>query len=198
VLVTIVPGADMALVTRQVVTRGRGAAQATLFGNLSGLVVHATALVVGLSAFLVASATAYTVVKLAGAAYLVFLGVQSLRQARRSLAATPTDTTAPELVARRGNPYRQGVISTVLNPKPALFFVSFVPQFVDPDGPVALQVALLAGIHILIGFVWLTSYASLVWRLQAAITRPRVKAALERATGTVLIALGLSVAVEQR
>src|SRR3954453_17045857 len=84
VLVTIVPGADMALVTRQVVTRGRGPAQATIFGNLSGLVVHATALVVGLSAFLVASATAYTVVKLAGAAYLGFLGVQSLRQARRS------------------------------------------------------------------------------------------------------------------
>jgi threonine/homoserine/homoserine lactone efflux protein len=200
VLVTIVPGADMALVTRQVVTRGRGPAQATIFGNLSGLVVHATALVVGLSAFLVASATAYTVVKLAGAAYLVFLGVQSLRQARRSRATSraATDTTAPELVPRRSNPYRQGVISTVLNPKPALFFLSFVPQSVDPTGPVALQVALLAAIHILIGFVWLTAYASFVSRLQAAVTRPRVKAALERATGIVLIALGLSVAVEHR
>jgi len=105
-VVTVVPGPDMALVTRQVVTRGRRAAQATILGNLSGLVVHASALTVGLSAVLVASATAYSMVKLAGAAYLVFLGLQALRQARRTRAAT--DTTVPKLVPRRGNPYRQG------------------------------------------------------------------------------------------
>jgi threonine/homoserine/homoserine lactone efflux protein len=196
VVVTLAPGADMALVTRQVVTRGRRAAQTTILGNLSGLVVHATALAVGLSALLVASATAYTVVKLAGAAYLVFLGVQSLRQARRSRAAT--DTTSPELVPKRGNPYLQGLISTVLNPKPALFFVSYLPQFVDRDGPVTFQVGVLAAIHIAIGFVWLTAYASLVSRMQAALARPRIKAALERATGAVLVALGLRVAVAHR
>src|SRR5215210_6147886 len=90
-VITIVPGPDMALVTRQVVTRGRRAAQATIFGNLSGLVVHAAALAAGLSALLVASATAYTTVKLAGAAYLVYLGVQSIWQARRTAApAAPT------------------------------------------------------------------------------------------------------------
>ena len=88
IVVTVVPGPDMALITRQVVTRGRRAAQFTIFGNLSGLVVHATALAVGLSALLVASATAYSVVKLAGAAYLVFLGVQSLREARRTRAGS--------------------------------------------------------------------------------------------------------------
>jgi threonine/homoserine/homoserine lactone efflux protein len=195
-LVTVVPGPDMALITRQVVTRGRRAAQATIMGNLSGLVVHATALAVGLSALLVASSTAYSVVKLAGAAYLVFLGVQSLRQAQRTRAAT--GVTVAELAPKRGNPYGQGLISTVLNPKPALFFVSFLPQFVDRDGPVTLQVSLLAAIHIVVGFVWLTTYASLVSRMHAAITRPRVKAALERATGAVLIALGLRVAVAHR
>jgi threonine/homoserine/homoserine lactone efflux protein len=195
-VVAVVPGPDMALVTRQVVTRGRRAAQTTILGNLSGLVVHTTALAVGLSALLVASATAFSVVKLAGAAYLVFLGLQSLRQARRT--RTATDATSPELVPKRGNPYLQGLISTVLNPKPALFFVSYLPQFVDPHGPVTLQVSLLAAIHILIGFVWLTTYASLVSRMQAAITRPRIKAALERATGAVLIALGVRVAVAHR
>src|SRR5919206_851935 len=95
IVVTVVPGADMALVTRQVVSRGRRAAQRTILGNLSGLVVHATALAAGLSALLVASATAYSVVKLAGAAYLVFLGVQSFRQARRS--RTATDTMTPQV-----------------------------------------------------------------------------------------------------
>jgi threonine/homoserine/homoserine lactone efflux protein len=149
-----------------------------------------------LSAVLVASATAYSVVKLAGAAYLVFLGLQSLRQARRTRAAT--NATISELAPKRGNPYRQGLISTVLNPKPALFFVSYLPQFVDRHGPVTLQVSFLAAIHILLGFVWLTTYASLVSRMQAAITRPRIKAALERATGAVLIALGVRVAVSHR
>ena len=97
--------------------RGRRAAQITILGNLSGLVVHATALAAGLLALLVASATAFTVVKLAGAAYLVFLGLQSLRQARRTPAAT--SVTTPHLAPTRGNPYLQGLISTVLNPKPA-------------------------------------------------------------------------------
>jgi threonine/homoserine/homoserine lactone efflux protein len=196
VVVTVVPGPDMALVTRQVVTRGRRAAQITILGNLSGLVVHTTALAVGLSALLVASANAYTVVKLAGAAYLVFLGLQSLRQARRTRAAT--DATRGQIETRRGNPYLQGLISTVLNPKPALFFISYLPQFVDPHGRVALQVALLAAVHIVVGFVWLTAYASLVARMHAAITRPRVKAALERVTGVILITLGLRVALARR
>lgn len=195
-VVTVVPGPDMALITRQVVTRGRRAAQATILGNLSGLVVHASALAVGLSAILVASATAYNVVKLAGAGYLVFLGLQSLHQARRTRAET--NTASPKLAPKRGNPYLQGLISTVLNPKPALFFVSYLPQFVDRHGPVTLQVSFLAAIHILVGFVWLTTYASLVSRMQVAITRPRIKAALERATGAVLIALGVRVAVADR
>src|SRR5438067_8601250 len=138
VVVTLVPGADMALVARQVVTRGRATAQVTIAGNVSGLVVHTVALAAGLSALLVASATAYTAVKLAGAAYLVFLGLQSLRQARRTRAAN--DRALPNVAVKRGNPYGQGLLSTVLNPKPALFFVSFLPQFVDRNGSVTLQV----------------------------------------------------------
>src|SRR6185436_17065945 len=83
ILVTIVPGADMALVMRQVLIGGTALAQRTIFGNLTGLLVHAIALAAGLSALLVASAEAYTVVKVAGAVYLIFLGVQTLRSARR-------------------------------------------------------------------------------------------------------------------
>lgn len=182
----------MALITRQVVTRGRPTAQWTIFGNLSGLVVHATALAAGLSALLVASAAAYTTVKLAGAAYLVYLGVQSLRQARRTASAV-----SEPLARKSGNAYLQGLISTVLNPKPALFFLSYLPQFIDRSHSIVLQVMLLAAIHIAVGLVWLTFYAWLISRLHVAITRPRVKATLERVTGTVLIALGLRVALER-
>ncbi len=83
VLVTVIPGADMALVTRQVLVGGPGLAQRTVFGNLGGLLVHGVALAAGLSALLVASAVAYSTVKLAGAVYLLYLGVQALRASRR-------------------------------------------------------------------------------------------------------------------
>ncbi|MDX6562847.1 MAG: hypothetical protein QOD65_2661 [Gaiellales bacterium] len=196
VLVTVIPGADMALVTRQVLLRGRRTAQATIVGNLSGLVVHALALAVGLSALLVASATAYTTVKLAGAAYLVYLGIQSIRQARAGRGPADAAEAARD-GGRRGNAYLQGLVSTVLNPKPALFFLSFLPQFIDRHDAVAPQVALLASVHIAVGFVWLTFYAWFVSRMHAVMMRPRVKVALARVAGVVLIGLGLRVATER-
>ena len=97
---------------------------------------------------------------------------------------------------RRGGAYLQGLISTVLNPKPALFFLSFLPQFIDRHDAVAPQVALLAAVHIAVGFVWLTFYAWFVSRMHAVMTRPRVKVVLERVTGAVLIGLGVRVATE--
>ena len=203
ILVTIVPGADMALVMRQVFIGGTGLAQRTIFGNLSGLVVHAVALAAGLSALLAASAEAYTVVKLAGAGYLVFLGAQTLLAARRreAEAAALVDTGAQ--VRRRGIPsprtaYLQGLVSTVLNPKPALLFLTYLPQFIDESRPVLPQIAFLAGVHILVGLIWMTLYAHLVGRAHRTLTRTDVRRWLERVTGVVLIALGLRVAVEQR
>jgi threonine/homoserine/homoserine lactone efflux protein len=191
VLVTMLPGADMALVTRQVLVGGTPLAQKTVFGNLAGLLVHGVALAAGLSALLVASATAYTVVKLAGAAYLLYLGVQALLAARRPPAAAP-----PAAVPRRA--FLQGLLSTVLNPKPALFFLTFLPQFVDRDAAVLPQTLTLAAIHVVVGLIWLSAYARLVHRARAVLTAPRVKAWLERTTGAVLIAFGLRVAVERR
>jgi threonine/homoserine/homoserine lactone efflux protein len=193
VLVTVIPGADMALITRQVLVGGPALAQKTIFGNLTGLLVHGVALAAGLSALLVASATAYTVVKLAGAAYLVFLGVQALLASRRPPAGAP-----PAAIVRPRRAFLQGVVSTVLNPKPALFFLTFLPQFVDRDAPVLPQTLTLAAIHVVVGLVWLSAYARLVHRARGLLAAPRVKAWLERTTGAVLIAFGLRVAVERR
>src|SRR4051794_7681232 len=108
VVITVVPGADMALVMRQVLMSGLRTAQVTILGNLSGLVVHAAALAAGLSALLVASATAYTIVKLAGAAYLVYLGVQSIRHARRTRPEEVEPATAAPTIGR-GDAYLAGV-----------------------------------------------------------------------------------------
>ena len=208
ILVTVIPGADMALVMRQVFVGGTRLAQRTIYGNLSGLVVHAAALAAGLSALLAASAEAYTVVKLAGAAYLVLLGVQTLRSARRgdwADADADADAAAQEHTRRdrpRGVPsmrvaYLQGLVSTVLNPKPALLFLTYFPQFIDQARPVLPQVAFLATAHILVGLVWMTFYAHVVQRAHRLLTRRDVRRWLEGVTGVVLIGLGLRVAVEQ-
>lgn len=198
ILVTVVPGADMALVMRQVFVGGTALAQRTIFGNLSGLVVHAAALAIGLSALLVASAEAYTLVKVAGAAYLVYLGIQSLRSAWRADRREAEGERAPSRVPSMRTAYLQGLISTVLNPKPALLFLTYLPVFVDETRPVLPQIAFLAGVHILVGLIWMTLYAHLVARAHRTLTRGDVRRWLEGATGVVLIALGLRVAVEPR
>jgi threonine/homoserine/homoserine lactone efflux protein len=199
ILVNVVPGADMALVMRQVFLGGTRLAQSTIWGNMTGIVVHAIALALGLSALLATSAEAYTVVKLAGAAYLVFLGAQTLLSAKRGEYAQGENVPAP----RKGVPtlrmaYVQGLVSTILNPKPALFFLFFIPQFVDTSRSIGPQIAFYAAIHIGLGIAWMTSYAHLVARAHRTLTRPSVRRWLEGATGTVLILLGLRVAVEPR
>lgn len=193
VLVTVVPGADMALITRQVLVGGTRLAHRTIAGNLTGILVHGLVLAAGLSALIVASATAYTTVKLAGAVYLVWLGVQTIRASRK-----PADLDFRASVAAPRHAFLAGLVSTVLNPKPALFFLTFLPQFVDRDRAILPQTLTLAAIHVVVGLVWLTAYAHLVDRARAVLAGPRVKSWVERTTGAVLIALGLRVAVERR
>jgi threonine/homoserine/homoserine lactone efflux protein len=198
VLVTIVPGPDMALVTRQVLAYGQRVARATIAGNILGLVVHTAGVAFGLSALLLSSARIFEVVKLAGAAYLIYLGATTFWLSRRAAAATETGLPPQRAMITRATAFRQGFLSTTLNPKPALFFATYLPQFIDSDGNVALQVLALGGFHILVGVIWLTTYAKLIGRLHFVLSRERVRRGLERATGAVLIALGLRVAFSER
>ena len=142
----------------------------------------------------------FSTVKLAGAAYLIYLGVQTILAAQR--AGEETATEAGAATSRRipsmRSAYFQGLVSTVLNPKPALLFLTYVPLFIDESRAVLPQIAFLAGVHILIGLVWMTVYAHIVQRAHRVLTRPDVRRGLERVTGVVLIGLGLRVALERR
>jgi threonine/homoserine/homoserine lactone efflux protein len=190
-VITLTPGADMALVARRALVDGRRVAARTSLGVCSGLIVHATASAVGVSAILARSATAFTVLKLCGAVYLVLLGVASFRRARR-----PPPPDAPE--RRAGHPYLQGLLNNVLNPKPAVFYLAFLPQFIRPGDPVALMAAILVSIHIVMGIVWLLTWGWLVSRARAQFLRPRWRATLERVTGSVLVGLGVRLAAASR
>jgi len=194
-ILTILPGADMALVTRNVLTIGRRRTMLTIAGIGSGCIVHATASALGLSAILATSATAFSVVRTIGAAYLVWLGVQSIRDASRATAQPAASTMERRT---RWGPFLQGFLTNVLNPKVAIFYLTFLPQFIGPNEPVFRRSLFLASIHIAMGFIWLATYAWFVDQLGAVLTRPRIKAWLERITGGVLIALGVRLAWARR
>jgi threonine/homoserine/homoserine lactone efflux protein len=222
-LLTLIPGADTALVTRNALALGLRGAHWTILGILTGCLIHATASALGLSAILATSARAYETVKLVGAAYLVWLGIQTIRQARGDrgvqiaddggvqiprLASLARDDTRrhPELSVQRGvegsalgsHPFMQGFLTNILNPKVALFYLTFLPQFIPAGAPVLRTSLLLAMIHNVLGFAWLSLYARFVDRLRVALTRPMVKAWLERVTGGALVLLGARLAWDRR
>ncbi len=190
----VAPGPDNILVLTRGVTQGRGAALVSAAGASVGLVVHSVFAAVGLSALLQQSATAFSVVKYAGAAYLIYLGIKALLD-RESFAVA--GETAP---ARLGSVFIQGVASNVLNPKVALFFLAFLPQFADPiAGGVALQL-----------LVFGLTFALLTWMSFSVlgyfsgslgdwlVSRPNLANGLRWLTGSVLIGLGLRLALADR
>ena len=191
-LLTISPGADMALVAKITLERGRRDALLATMGICSGLLVHATASALGLSVILATSAEAFTVVKLVGAAYLVYLGVQALRSSFRH-------ETAAAVAPRRGtSPFVQGLLSNVLNPKVAVFYLTFMPQFMSPGDNVLVRSLAFAVAHGIMGVAWLTAYAYVLSRISVVLGRSGVRRWLERVTGGVLVALGLRLALERR
>jgi threonine/homoserine/homoserine lactone efflux protein len=192
-LLTITPGADMAMVARSVFAGGRREAFATTLGISAGCLVWAAASAIGIAAVLAASQTAYDALRLVGAAYLVWLGIQSLLAARHGVEAPQAEPTA-----RRRSPFRQGLLTNLLNPKIAVFYSTFLPQFIEPGDSALLVSMLLAGVHIALGLAWLSLYAWLLARAVEAFRGSRVRRALDALTGTVLVGLGLRLAAERR
>ena len=196
-LLTITPGADTMLVIRNVMARGRRAGFLTTVGACCGLFVHATLSALGLSLILVNSALAFEIVKMIGAAYLIWLGVQSLRQAFRRKHRARDDA---DLRARPARGYRslvEGFLSNVLNPKVAVFYLAFFPQFMSPGDWVFGKSLLLAGIHWVEGVLWLSTVTLFINRLRSWITQPRVTRAIAATTGAVMIVFGVRLAMER-
>ncbi len=196
-VVIVLPGPDTAVVTKNILVSGRRAGLGTSVGVCTGLSVWTLAAALGVASVLRASEAAFTALKLVGAAYLVWLGVQAFWAARRAAAPPPPDGDRTAVGGpRRG--FRQGLLSDLANPKIAVFFTSFLPQFVDPGRPVLLPFLVLGLIFVLMTLAWLCAYSLLAARAAAALERPRVKAALDRITGTILIAVGIRLALERR
>jgi threonine/homoserine/homoserine lactone efflux protein len=188
-----IPGPAVIYIVTRGIAQGRSAGVVSAMGIETGALVHVAAAVVGLSALVASSAAAFAVVKYVGAAYLILLGVQRLRTPGGvALADVPPDS--------RWRLYRQGVVVSVLNPKVAVFFLAFLPQFIDPDrGAVALQVAVLGAL-----FVAVAATLDCLWALAAGSVGDRlrrstaVRRRLDRISGGTFLGLGVVAALSRR
>ena len=188
VVVIVTPGQDTALTVRNTLAGGRRAGLRTAVGVVCGQAVWALAASIGVAALLVASEPAFVALKLAGAAYLVFLGAQAL------LAAVRRRPMHVEVGRASGSELRQGLLSNLGNPKMAVFFSSLLPQFGDTF-PVLLGLGLL---FCALTLTWLSAYALAIARAGDVLRRPRVRRAIDAVTGTALVALGLRLAATDR
>jgi threonine/homoserine/homoserine lactone efflux protein len=200
IAVVVIPGPDMALVARNVVRYGTSAGYATVLGICLGILGWALAAGVGVVAVLAASATAFTVLKLAGAAYLIYLGIATLRSPDATLEGPGGDHLAGA-TDRKPLPWRrawaQGLLSALLNPKLGVFFLTILPQFVTPGESATVQALGLAILFDVIGIAWLLTYTALLGAARSALDRPGPQKWMRRVTGTLLIGLGARVAVDR-
>jgi threonine/homoserine/homoserine lactone efflux protein len=187
-VVIVTPGQDTALTIRNTLLGGRRGGVATAAGVVSGQLVWALAASAGLSALLLASAPLFTAIRIAGAAYLVFLGAQSLVAAVRGSRAPHAGRSQ-----RRRAPYRQGVLSNLGNPKMAVFFTSLLPQF----GSSFAGMLGLGLVFASLTLVWLSAYAVTVAKASGFLQRSAVRRVLDALTGVALVAIGVRVAAER-
>jgi threonine/homoserine/homoserine lactone efflux protein len=212
ILVIVAPGQDTALTIRNTLVGGRGGGIATAAGVVSGLATWTIATSAGLAALLVASQPLFLALRLAGAAYLAFLGFQTLRAALfpkgDGRGRAPSPSTGGSALRQapspsgggsgRGRAYRQGLLSNLGNPKIMVFFLSLLPQFIERGQASFERLLLLGLIFCCMTLTWLTLYAVVVARVGDFLRRDRVRRALEATTGIVLIGLGLRLATERR
>ncbi len=188
----VVPGPAVVYIVTRAVAQGRSAGVISALGIEAGGLVHVAAAAVGLSALVASSATAFSVVKYAGAAYLIALGIQKLTtREHRTLAEAPP--------ARPAALFRQGVVVSALNPKVAIFFVAFLPQFIDPGRAVAPQVAILGAL-----FIAIAAALDIAWALTAGMAGDRLRRSmrarrlLDRVSGATFVGLGAAAALARR
>ncbi|GAB1511882.1 LysE family translocator [Actinophytocola sp. KF-1] len=195
-LAAMSPGPDFVIMLRSVLSGGRRAGMACGAGIASGVLVWAVVTSVGIAGVLAASAVAFTVVKLVGAAYLVLLGVQSLLAARRGGYEQTKEPAAEQTRRSAFVAYRQGLLTNIFNPKVAVFFLALWPQFLPHDATVA-DTSILAAVAAGTSLVWFTVLSNVVTALRRFLTASKVRRTIDAVMGTLLVGIGVRIAISQ-
>lgn len=193
-LLTISPGVDTLLVLRNTNRSGWKDGVVSSLGICSGLFVHAAVSAVGISVILLQSSWAFGILKMAGAIYLIWLGMQSLNALRKPVIGKVVPTKKKKFNWIRS--VREGLLSNVLNPKTVIFYMAFLPQFINPESGLLTQSLGLAAIHFVIGMLWLCALTFMLCRLKNCGVGRRFEKSLQGVTGAVMITLGLNLALE--
>jgi RhtB (resistance to homoserine/threonine) family protein len=196
-VVILVPGPDTAVVTKNAVLHGRRAAMGTALGVNTGLSVWVLASALGVASVVRASDVAFTALKVIGAAYLTWLGIQALRAAGRGGSHATLGRGDRSTLSARGG-FRQGLLSDLANPKIGAFFTSVLPQFITPGHSVFVPFLLMGGLFVLMTLAYLFMYVLVAARASVLLRRPRVSAAIDRLSGMILIGFGVRLALERR
>ncbi|WP_333880257.1 LysE family translocator [Lysinibacillus capsici] len=199
ILLIILPGPDTAIATKNTLTVSRKGGLQTIIGSCCGLLIHTCAAVIGLSAIIVKSAYIFAVLKYVGAVYLCYLGIKTLWTLRTIRTQSPVvdDVGSIENKYSHQSCFKQGFLTNVTNPKVAVFFLTFLPQFVDGNNGTFFPFLIMGLIYTALTMLWFIFYVYLLDRISAFMKKPSTKAVIEGLTGAILIAFGIKLALEK-
>lgn len=195
-ILTLTPGLDTALVIKNTSRSGAKDGCVTSFGICSGLFIHAGFSAVGISAILLQSAQLFQVMKWIGAAYLIWLGFNALMATYRGVKGLSVAQDSGHREFKMMRSLREGFLSNVLNPKTAVFYLAFLPQFIDPNHSLFIQSFIMAGIHFIIAMVWQCGLSIAINSAQKLVKNSSILTWMEGLTGSVLIALGIKLILD--
>ncbi|MDQ0243295.1 RhtB (resistance to homoserine/threonine) family protein [Bacillus fengqiuensis] len=192
--VVMSPGIDTALITKTTIATGRKTGFQMALGISTGSLVHTFAAAFGLSAILMQSTVAFEIVKYVGAVYLVYLGVSSFWASNKKQAIEGEHLHQS---SEKGSSFRQGLLSNILNPKVAMFFLTFLPQFVTSGENTTQQLIMMGVVYTVLSITWFFIYVYFINHMREWLLSPKVQKWMDKATGLVLIGFGLKLALEK-
>ena len=196
IFLIFLPGPDTALVTKNTLTARRIGGLKTALGICCALLIHTSAAVLGLSAIIVKSALLFSVFKYVGAVYLIYLGVKTLWSLRKKEEAASVEMNTKSQFENTSC-FKQGFLTDILNPKVAVFFLTFFPQFVEPGSNTFLPFLIMGITFTVLSAIWLLLYVYLINQISAFMKKPKAQNIIEGITGTILIGFGIKLALEK-
>lgn len=195
-ILTLTPGLDTAMMIRNTTRGGERDGLFTNIGICSGLFVHATLSAAGISLLLLHSPTLFQTIQIIGVLYLLYLGGKSIKESFQKTQLTTFQTTSLLQPVSIKQSFREGFLSNVLNPKTGIFYLAFLPQFINPSHSAFLQSMLMASIHFVIALIWQALISQMISKAQQYLESARVQLLLQRLTGIVLILLALKLLLD--
>ncbi|EJR54545.1 LysE family translocator [Bacillus cereus] len=192
----ILPGPDTAMATKNTLVAGKMGGVKTVFGTCVALLIHTLAAVIGLSALIVKSALLFSIFKYVGALYLIYIGIKALLAVKNQEGVNTNDVSMN--TDNEHTPcFRQGFLTNLLNPKIAVFFLTFLPQFLNPSHNTLIQLLVMGLTYLVLTVIWFAFYIFLIDKISAFMKKPKTQSYIQGLTGIVLIGFGIKLAFEK-